>query len=226
MPLDAPQPLVVVVAGPSGTGKSTVGTLLAARLSVLSPAAPAAVPFIEGDDLHPPAVSPPSSAFSLYLTDTGGFAQNVEKMSGGVPLTDDDRWPWLARVAQTAATAATQHAPGTAVAACSALNPSYRAYLSQHLPLDAGTRPSLLYVFLYPAADGDLLVRRVDARAAATGHFMGAAMVASQLATMSVPAADEGGAAYACLSVPVRDGVAPDTIVQTVVQHLQTLGHI
>ncbi|MEJ7832765.1 MAG: gluconokinase [Nocardioides sp.] len=60
---------VVVVSGVSGTGKTTVGRALAARLRV---------PFADGDDRHPPA--------------------NVEKMERGEPLTDEDRWPWLDEV--------------------------------------------------------------------------------------------------------------------------------
>jgi gluconokinase len=63
-------PAVAVVMGASGTGKSTVGELLAARLGW---------PFAEGDDLHPYA--------------------NVHKMRTGMALTDDDRWPWLHAVA-------------------------------------------------------------------------------------------------------------------------------
>jgi len=56
----------VVIAGVSGSGKSTVGAALAARLGVA---------FVDGDDLHPPA--------------------NVAKMAAGLPLDDDDRAPWL-----------------------------------------------------------------------------------------------------------------------------------
>ncbi|WP_328783872.1 gluconokinase [Streptomyces canus] len=59
-------PKVVVVMGVAGTGKTTIGPLLAARLRV---------PYAEGDDFHPPA--------------------NIAKMSAGTPLTDEDRWPWL-----------------------------------------------------------------------------------------------------------------------------------
>ncbi|MGW3286202.1 gluconokinase [Streptomyces sp. NPDC001002] len=59
-------PHVVVVMGVAGTGKTTIGPLLAARLGV---------PYAEGDDFHPPA--------------------NIAKMSAGHPLDDDDRWPWL-----------------------------------------------------------------------------------------------------------------------------------
>ncbi|MDQ1044141.1 gluconokinase [Streptomyces sp. V4I2] len=59
-------PHVVVVMGVAGTGKTTIGPLLAARLGV---------PYAEGDDFHPQA--------------------NIDKMSAGTPLEDADRWPWL-----------------------------------------------------------------------------------------------------------------------------------
>lgn len=59
-------PQVVVVMGVAGTGKTTIGPLLAARLGV---------PYAEGDDFHPQA--------------------NIDKMSAGTPLEDADRWPWL-----------------------------------------------------------------------------------------------------------------------------------
>jgi carbohydrate kinase (thermoresistant glucokinase family) len=65
-----PRPVILVVMGVSGAGKSTIGVLLARALGY---------PFQEGDDLHPPA--------------------NIEKMRSGRPLTDADRAPWLARVA-------------------------------------------------------------------------------------------------------------------------------
>ncbi|MFE6404221.1 gluconokinase [Streptomyces alboflavus] len=64
---------VVVVMGVAGTGKTTVGPLLAARL---------VVPYAEGDDFHPEA--------------------NIAKMSAGTPLTDDDRWPWLDAIGEWA----------------------------------------------------------------------------------------------------------------------------
>ncbi|MFJ8648075.1 gluconokinase [Streptomyces sp. NPDC093546] len=59
-------PPVVVVMGVAGTGKTTIGPLVAERLGV---------PYAEGDDFHPEA--------------------NIAKMSAGTPLDDDDRWPWL-----------------------------------------------------------------------------------------------------------------------------------
>ncbi|MFJ9033340.1 gluconokinase [Streptomyces sp. NPDC102274] len=59
-------PHVIVVMGVAGTGKTTVGPLLATALGV---------PYAEGDDFHPP--------------------ENIAKMSAGIPLDDADRWPWL-----------------------------------------------------------------------------------------------------------------------------------
>ncbi|WP_228461605.1 gluconokinase [Paracoccus liaowanqingii] len=62
--------LRVVIMGVSGTGKTSVGQALSARLGI---------PYLDGDDLHP--------------------AANVARMAAGIPLTDADRWPWLDRVA-------------------------------------------------------------------------------------------------------------------------------
>lgn len=74
-PVHAGVPLIVVM-GPSATGKSTVGAALADALGV---------PFVDGDDLHP--------------------AENTAKMAAGVALTDHDRWPWLDTVGSTLAAA-------------------------------------------------------------------------------------------------------------------------
>jgi carbohydrate kinase (thermoresistant glucokinase family) len=73
--LNQKKPLIVVM-GVSGSGKSTIGELLASRLGV---------PFRDADDLHPKA--------------------NVDKMVAGQPLDDADRWPWLAKVGETLAQA-------------------------------------------------------------------------------------------------------------------------
>lgn len=94
MSLDRP----VVVMGVSGTGKSTVGRALAAELGL---------PFVEGDDLHPPA--------------------NVAKMAAGIPLDDADRAPWLDRVAA-------ELAARPCVVACSALKRAYRDRLRAAAP--------------------------------------------------------------------------------------------
>lgn len=95
-------PALIVVMGVSGCGKTTVGRALAAAL---------VLPFIEGDELHPP--------------------RNVALMAAGTPLTDEDRLDWLQAVAAALAAAAA----GTgAVAACSALKRSYRDMLRSGAP--------------------------------------------------------------------------------------------
>jgi gluconokinase len=90
----------IVVGGVSGSGKSSVGRRLAERL---------ALPFCDGDDLHPPA--------------------NVAKMAAGTALDDDDRRPWLLRVGGWLA----DH-PAGGVIACSALKRSYRDLIRAECP--------------------------------------------------------------------------------------------
>jgi gluconokinase len=87
--------MIVVVMGVSGSGKTTLGIALAAALGW---------PFVEADDLHPPA--------------------NVAKMAAGTPLDDDDRWPWLDRVVAALREALQRNA--NVVLACSALKQAYR----------------------------------------------------------------------------------------------------
>ena len=87
--------MIVVLMGVCGCGKTTVGHALAGQL---------AWPFHDADGFHPPA--------------------NVAKMAFGIPLTDDDRWPWLDRIA--AEMGAINAAGGHAVLACSALKQAYR----------------------------------------------------------------------------------------------------
>src|SRR6185295_4739245 len=89
---------VVMVMGVSGSGKSTIGALLASRLRW---------EFEDADWFYP--------------------ASNVDKMHSGIPLTDEDRWPWLEAVA--AWVDKTRHSGGHGVVACSALKRSYRDVL-------------------------------------------------------------------------------------------------
>jgi gluconokinase len=132
--------------GVSGAGKSTIGTLLADRLGVA---------FADADAFHPPA--------------------NVVKMSAGVPLTDDDRWPWLDSIgAWLDARAATG-----GVVTCSALKRSYRDRL-------CGRRPALRLLHL--AGDAALIGARQAAR---LDHFMPATLMASQFATLEPPGPEE-----------------------------------
>ncbi len=140
---------VVVVMGVSGCGKSTVGAALARRQGL---------PYLEGDDFHP--------------------ASNVDKMSRGIPLTDDDRWPWLASLG--AAMRANADQAGGVVATCSALKRAYRTTLADAIGLPT--------VFVLLDGSRDTLFARMSAR---TGHYMPPSLLDSQLAALERPQADE-----------------------------------
>lgn len=141
-------PVVAVVMGVAGSGKTAVGSRLAERLGVA---------YVDGDDLHPP--------------------ENIAKMSGGHPLDDADREPWL----QTIGRWLHDHRDHGAIATCSALKRSYRDLLR-------GCCPDLPFVHL--AGDRDLIVERAGAR---EGHFMPASLVDSQFAILEPLGADEAG---------------------------------
>jgi gluconokinase len=135
--------MIIVVMGVSGCGKTTVGQQAADRLGW---------PFFDGDTFHPPA--------------------NIDKMSRGIPLTDEDRWDWLAAIADRmrALIAANQ----SGVFACSALKQKYRDQLS----IDPAVR------FVYLKGSYDLIWSRMQQRA---GHYMKASMLASQFETLEEP---------------------------------------
>lgn len=141
-------PSVVVVMGVSGSGKSTIAAMLAHRLHWI---------YEEGDWFHPPS--------------------NVEKMHGGEPLTDEDRWPWLHGIA--AWIDATRRAGNHGVVACSALKRAYRDIL-------IGERRDVRLVYL--RGERDVIARRLSAR---DGHFMPPSLLDSQFAALEEPQADE-----------------------------------
>jgi gluconokinase len=143
-----PPPLVVVM-GVSGSGKTTVGAALAQRLRV---------PFADADDFHPKA--------------------NIDKMSAGIPLTDEDRGPWLDTIGAWLAA----HAEHGGVASCSALRRAYRDVLT-------AAAPSAYFLHLHGTPQ--VIAARVAGR---PGHFMPAALVESQFATLEPLEADERGA--------------------------------
>ena len=136
----------IVVMGVSGCGKSTIGTLLAERLGV---------PYLEADDFHP--------------------AANRAKMAAGIPLTDEDREPWLEAIAHAIATRT-----GGVVLSCSALKHRYRDILRLGDPHTW---------FLHLTLDEATAARRVGGR---SGHFMPASLVTSQFAALE-PLRDEAG---------------------------------
>lgn len=97
---------------------------------------------------------------------------NVAKLARGEPLTDADRAPWLAALRERIEHAAARGA--ALVVACSALRGAYRAFLARRTPVS--------WVFL--RADAALLRERLRRR---TGHFMGHALLDSQLAALEAP---------------------------------------
>jgi gluconokinase len=137
----------IIVMGVSGCGKSSVGERLAAHLGL---------PYVEGDSLHP--------------------AANIAKMSAGVPLDDEDRWPWLEIIGNHLRDA---HGTGIVIS-CSALKRIYRDRLRQaaHSPL----------VFVYLKGSRDILLSRMTER---PGHFFKAPLLDSQLATLESPEGEE-----------------------------------
>lgn len=143
-------PGAIIVMGVCGCGKSSVGAAIAERLGL---------PFIEGDVLHPES--------------------NVEKMSRGEPLNDEDRWPWLEIIGRAMADALGR-GEGIVVS-CSALKKVYR----DRLRAAVGGRLS----FVYLEGTRALLSERMGSR---TGHFMPTSLLDSQLATLEVPTGEPG----------------------------------
>jgi gluconokinase len=133
--------------GVSGCGKSTVGQALAQRLNC---------PFYDGDNFHP--------------------AENVAKMSQGIPLNDEDRWPWLDHLADLIAGHLWKGE--TAVIACSALKEKYREWLK---------RGHENVIFVYLKGSFDLIWQRMQQR---EGHYMKAEMLQSQFAALEEPDPD------------------------------------
>ncbi len=157
----------VVVMGVSGSGKSTIGARLADEL---------AAPFVDADDLHPES--------------------NVRKMRDGIPLTDEDRWPWLEAVG-----GALEASPRIAVA-CSALRRVYRDRLRAHAP-------DTVFVHLEVSA-----AETVDRMRAREGHFMPPALLDSQMRTLEPLEVDEVG-------VTIPAGKSIDEVVATAVGFLR-----
>lgn len=138
----------IVVMGVSGAGKSTVAAALATEFGGT---------YIDADDLHP--------------------AANVAKMAAGVPLTDDDRMPWLRLVGAALAEAS----EGVVVVACSALRRRYRDELR-----DAASGVFFVHLDVDPSVLSARLAQRAD-------HFMPPSLLSSQLATLEPLGSDEVG---------------------------------
>ncbi len=158
-------PLIVVM-GVAGSGKTRIAKALSSRTGW---------PMIEGDDHHPDS--------------------NRDKMASGIPLTDQDRMPWLDALAR----AVNAQVDGPVVLACSALNPTVRDRLA------AGVKRGCRWIWLQVPEHE--LVRRIAER---PGHFMPVSLLASQLAALDPP-----------LDAIRLDGMqAPDAICDRILQAL------
>jgi gluconokinase len=155
---------ILLLMGVSGSGKTTIGAMLAGRLGWA---------YAEADDFHPPA--------------------NVEKMHQGIPLTDEDRWPWLRATADWMKDQA-----GPAVVTSSALKRKYRDLLREG-------RPDLRLVYL--DGDHELIADRMAAR---HGHFFPKDLLDSQFRDLEPPEPDENP-----LIVSVHG--TPEQIVQEII---------
>ena len=140
----------VVVMGVAGSGKSTVAEAIRDRLGYF---------MAEGDDFHPKA--------------------NIEKMSHGIPLTDEDRWPWLRVI--NAWMVAREALEENTVVSSSALKRAYRDVLRENVDV----------FFLHLAGSQELIQSRLSAR---KGHFMPPALLPSQFAILEPLQSDEHGA--------------------------------
>lgn len=167
--------MAIVVMGVSGSGKSTLGAALARELHC---------PFLEGDDFHAP--------------------ESVAKMRAGIPLTDDDRWPWLDRLGHALGVEVARHE--IAVATCSALKRTYRDRLRAVIPPPVS--------FVLPDVAADELLRRMTAR---TDHYMPPSLLSSQLATLEPLQPDE-------LAITLDARQPPAALCAQTVEWLKTHG--
>lgn len=160
------KPLRLVVMGVSGCGKTTLAQALSARL---------ALDMVDGDDLHLP--------------------ESIRKMSSGIALQDEDRWPWLDRIGESLAAPRASAVRGCVVA-CSALKRVYRDRIRAQA---AG----VAFVFLH--GDARTLHHRMASR---VGHYMQPGLLESQLRTLEVPGPDETDVLHLGIDHPVSEWVA------------------
>jgi gluconokinase len=162
--------MILIVMGVSGCGKTTTGEMLAERLKC---------DFADADSFHSQA--------------------NKDKMHKGIPLTDDDRWPWLKAIR---ASIVEKQADGTThVYACSALKRVYRDILR-----DGDTDVTFVYLKGTP----ELLQERIKTR---KGHFFDPALLQSQLDTLEPPGADE--------AIEADISMSPEEIVEKVLREVK-----
>ncbi|MCR6641029.1 MAG: gluconokinase [Sporocytophaga sp.] len=159
--------MIYIIMGVSGCGKTTIGKLLSSQLNL---------PFFDGDNFHP--------------------ENNIQKMSCGIPLTDEDRLPWLTSISENLKK---WELTGGAVLACSALKEDYRQIL-------LSTSTPVTWIFL----DGhmDIIKQRLDNR---EGHYMPSTLLISQLGLLERPQ----------YGIHVDVSSTPNLIVQEILKKLK-----
>jgi gluconokinase len=160
--------MIIVLMGVTGCGKTTVGEQLADQLHWT---------FLDADDFHPP--------------------ENKDKMSKGIPLTDEDRIPWLQALANRIIQANSNGE--SCILACSALKRLYRQMIR-------GSETNVTFVYL--KGPEELIAGRLEKR---TDHFMNPALLRSQFSTLEEP----NSAVY----VDIDKG--PDAIVSEIRRELR-----
>lgn len=156
----------LVIMGVSGTGKTLIGRRLAAELELV---------FVDADDLH--------------------SKDNKAKMRAGLPLNDEDRWPWL----KTVADKLTSIPPP--VVACSALRHSYRDYLREQVP-DT--------FFVHLTGDREIIAEHLARR---SHEFMSPTLIDSQLETLEALTVEE-----AHFLAPID--LSPDDVIRFIIDRL------
>jgi len=165
-------PSFIVIMGVSGCGKTTVADRVAEEI---------AGTFLEGDLFHPP--------------------ENKAKMGAGIPLTDEDRWPWFDRLTHAArAVLETTRSP---VLACSALKQRYRDYLFEDFPS---------HRLVYLKGSFELIKSRMDAR---EHEYMTSTLLRSQFEILEEPEAGPG-----VLVLPIED--SPEELIRAIVRWLNS----
>ena len=159
---------MIIVMGVSGCGKTTIGQGLAKQLHL---------PYYDADDFHP--------------------STNVEKMKNGMPLNDNDRWPWLNALADQIQTWDNQ---GGSVLSCSALKESYRTLLASK---------SRNVEWVYLKGSFELIQSRLEER---EGHYMKSSLLQSQFDTLEEP--DYG------IHVSIEN--TPENIISTILSNLKS----
>jgi len=159
--------MVIVIMGVTGSGKTTVGRKLAGKLGGS---------FYDADDFHPPG--------------------NKEKMSRGIPLTDEDRLPWLQSLHQAMEKWTIEK--NSPVLACSALKQKYRDLLAAGLDVK----------WIYLKGDRETIRQRIKER---QDHFAGSQLLESQFEALEEPRD----------AVVVDLGEDPDTIVGRILEGLE-----